>query len=133
LKTKRDDVGIPIIPSYDDQLRVIIVEEAGVGKSYIMRSIMWFEFQHGWVDSTVVASCQGRPLSNLRNPVVRGITSSMLHQINTRTHNSGKTNAISKTNLMNDFAKLVLYVTNECYLTSADYYDACNKQAHRGL
>ncbi len=28
LKPKRDDAGIPILPSYDDQLRVIIVGEA---------------------------------------------------------------------------------------------------------
>jgi predicted ATPase len=41
LKTKRDEVGIPILPSYDDQLRVmIIVGEAGVGKSHILRSLM---------------------------------------------------------------------------------------------
>ncbi len=36
LKTKRDDTGIPILPSYDDQLRVIIVGEAGVGKSHVL-------------------------------------------------------------------------------------------------
>jgi len=34
---------------------------------------------------------------------------------------------------MNNFAKLVLDITNECSLTSADYFDACNKQAYRGL
>ena len=38
LKTKRDDARIPILPSYDDQLRVIIVGEAGVGKYHVMRS-----------------------------------------------------------------------------------------------
>ena len=46
LKTKRDDAGIPILPSYDDQLRVIIYGEAGVGKYHVLRSIMWFAFQH---------------------------------------------------------------------------------------
>ena len=40
LKTKRDDAGIPILPRYDDQLRVIIVGEAGVGKSHVLRSLM---------------------------------------------------------------------------------------------
>ena len=39
----------------------------------------------------------------------------------------------SKTNLMNNFAKLVLDITDECSLTSADHFDACNKQALRGL
>jgi len=82
LKTKRDDVGIPISPSYDDQLRVIIVGEAGVGKSYVLRSLMWFTYQHGWVDSTVVTSYQGRPVSNLQYPAVRDMTSCMLHHIN---------------------------------------------------
>ena len=38
LKTKRDNVGIPMLPSYDDQLRVIIVGEAGVEKSHVLRS-----------------------------------------------------------------------------------------------
>jgi hypothetical protein len=38
LKTKRDDDGTPILPSYDDQLRVIIVGEARVGKSHILRN-----------------------------------------------------------------------------------------------
>ena len=61
---KRDDAGIPIVPSYDDQLCVIIVGEAGVGKSYVLRSLMWFAYHHGWADSTVVTSCQGRPVSN---------------------------------------------------------------------
>ena len=37
LKTKRDDDGIPILPTYDDQLRVIIVREARVGKSHVPR------------------------------------------------------------------------------------------------
>ena len=133
LKTKRDDAGIPILPAYDDQLRVIIVGEAGVGKSHVLRSLMWFAYQHGWADSTVVTSYQGRPVSNLRNPAVRGMTSCMLHQINARANNSGRSNATSKTNLMNNFAKLVLDITDECSLTSADHFDACNKQAHRGL
>jgi len=42
LKTKRDDDGIQILLSYDDQLRVIIVGEAGVGKSHVLLSLMWF-------------------------------------------------------------------------------------------
>ncbi len=66
LKTKRDDTGIPILPSYDDQLRVVIVGEVGVGKSYVLRSLMLFAYHRGWADSTVVTSYQGRPVSNLR-------------------------------------------------------------------
>jgi len=52
-------------------------------------------------------------------------------------------NAISKTNLMNNFAKLAMLlnrvtdelicVTDECSLFSDDHFDACNKQAHRGI
>jgi hypothetical protein len=57
----------------------------------------------------------------------------MLHQINARANNSGRSNAISKTNLMNNFAKLVVDITDECSLTSANHFDACNKQARRGL
>jgi hypothetical protein len=133
MKTKRDDDGIPFLPSYDDQLRVIIVGEGGVGKSHVLRSLMWFAYQHGWADSTVVTSYQGHPVSNLRNPAVRGMTSCMLHQINASANNLGRSNATSKTNLMNNFAKLVLDITNECSLTSADQFDACYKQAHRGL
>jgi hypothetical protein len=49
----------------------------------------------------------------------------MLHQINTRTHNSG-----SKPNLINNFAKLVLDITDERALASYDHFDARNKQAH---
>jgi hypothetical protein len=58
MKTKRDDARIPILPTYDDQLRVIIVREAGVGKSHVLRSLMWFAYHHGWADSTVVTSYQ---------------------------------------------------------------------------
>jgi len=98
LKTnKRDDARIPILPSYDDQLRVIIVGEAGVGKSHILRGLLWFAYQHGWADSTVVTSYQGQPVSNLRNHAARGMTRTMLHQINARANNSGRSNAISKT------------------------------------
>ena len=35
MTTKRDDAEIPILPSYDDQLRVLIVGEARVGKSHV--------------------------------------------------------------------------------------------------
>ena len=35
--------------------------------------------------------------------------------------------------MINNFARLVLDITDECSLTSADHFDACNKQAHRGL
>ncbi len=65
LKTKLDDARIPILSAYDDQLRVIIVGEAGVGKSHVVRSLMWFAYHQGWADSTVVTSYQGRPVSNL--------------------------------------------------------------------
>jgi hypothetical protein len=57
----------------------------------------------------------------------------MMHRINTRANNSGRSNAIGKTNLMNNFAKLVLDITDDCSLTSVDHFDACNKQAHQGL
>jgi predicted GTPase len=67
LKTKRDNARIPILLSYDDQLRVIIVGETGVGKSHVLRSLLWFTYQHGWAHSTVVTSYQGRPVSNLWN------------------------------------------------------------------
>jgi hypothetical protein len=67
----------PILPSYDDQLRVVIVGEAGISKSYVLRSLMWFAFQHRWADSTIVTSHQGRPVSNLRNSVVRAMTNCM--------------------------------------------------------
>ena len=80
MKTKRDNVGIPILPSYDDQLRVIIVGEAGVGKSHVLRSIMCFTFRHGWANSTIVASYQGRPVFNLQKLAVLGMTSCILHQ-----------------------------------------------------
>ncbi len=89
LKTKRDDARILILPSYDDKLRVIIVGEARVGKSHVLRSLMWFAYHHGWADSIVVTSYQGRPVSNLRNHAVRGMTSCMLHQINARANNAG--------------------------------------------
>ena len=91
---------------------------------------MWFAYQHGWADSTVVTSYQGRLVSNLRNPAARGMTSCMLHQIKARANNSRRSNAISKANLMNNFAKLVLDITDECSLTSADHFDACKKLAH---
>ena len=58
LKTNRDDDGIPISPSYDYQLRVIIVGEAGVGKSHVLQVLMYFVFQYGWVESTVVTTYQ---------------------------------------------------------------------------
>jgi hypothetical protein len=44
LKKKRDDDGIPILPSYDDRLRVIIVGEAEASKSHVLRSLMWFAY-----------------------------------------------------------------------------------------
>jgi hypothetical protein len=78
---------------------------------------MGFAYQHGWVDSTVVTSYKGRQVSNLRNPAVRGMTSCILRQINARANNSGRRNAISKKNLMNNLAKLVLHITDECLLT----------------
>jgi hypothetical protein len=94
---------------------------------------MWLAYQYGWADSTVVTSYQERLVSNLRNPAVPGMTSCMSHQINARANNSGRNNGIIKTNLMNNFAKLVLDISDECSLTSVDHFDACNKQAHRGL
>ena len=69
-----------ILPNYDDQICVIIVGEARVGKSHVLRSIMWFAYRHGWANSTVATSYQGRPVSNLLNPAVRGMMSCILHQ-----------------------------------------------------
>jgi len=40
---------------------------------------------------------------------------------------------LCKINLMNNVAKLILDITDECSLTSVDHLYACNKQAHRGL
>jgi ABC-type phosphate/phosphonate transport system ATPase subunit len=44
LKTKRDDARNLILLSYDDQLRVVIVGEVGVGKSHVLRSLMWVAY-----------------------------------------------------------------------------------------
>ena len=96
---------------------MIIVGEARVDKSHVLRSIMSFTFQHGWADSTVVTSYQARLVSNLRNPVVRGMTSCMLHFKKTLTNTSGRSNATSKTILMNNFAKLIFDISDECSLT----------------
>jgi hypothetical protein len=46
LKTNRGDARIPISPSYDDQLRVIIVGEARVCKSHVLRSLMCGRLMH---------------------------------------------------------------------------------------
>ena len=81
---------------------MILVGEIVVGKSNVLRSLIGFAFQHS--DSKAVTSYQGRPVSNERNPVVRGMASCMLHQINTRLNSSGRTNVVSKTNLMHNFA-----------------------------
>ena len=70
---------------------------------------------------------------NLRNPSVRGMPSYMLHQKNARAKHSGRSNAISKTILKNNLAKLVLDITDGFSLTSVDHFDACNNQAHQGL
>ena len=86
-----------------------------------------------WADSTMVTSYQRRPVSNLQNPAVCRMMSCMLHQIITRPNNFGRTNATCKANLMNKFAKLVLDIIDECSLSLANHFDACNKQAHRGL
>ena len=64
---------------------------------------MWFAFQHGWAESTILTIYQGRPVSNIRNHAVRGMIICMLHQISTRTKNSGRTKTINKTKLMNIF------------------------------
>ena len=70
----------------------------------------------------------------MQNHAVRGITSYLYVTSNKYSYkNSGRTNAISKTNLMNNFAKLLLDITEEGSLNSVDHFDACNKQSHRGL
>jgi len=85
------------------------------------------------MEYTFVTWHQGRPVSNLRNHVNRGITICMLHQINTRTNHFGRTNVVRKTKLLNNVAKLILDIIHECSLTPTGHFDACNKQAHRGL
>jgi len=112
---------------------VIIVGEARVDKSHVLRSLIWLAYQHAWANSTIVTSYQGLPVSNLRNHAVRGMTSYMLHLKKARTNNSRRTNATSKTYLMNNIAKLVLDITDECSLTLAYHLDAFNKQAQWGL
>jgi hypothetical protein len=64
---------------------------------------MWFAYQPRWADSTVVTSYLGRPVSSLWNLAVHGMTSCMLHQINARANNLGRSNAISKTILRTNY------------------------------
>ena len=61
---------------------MILVGEAEDGRSHVLRSLMWFAYQHGCADSTFVTLYKGCPVSNLRNFAVRGLNDKLYIQSN---------------------------------------------------
>ena len=132
LKMKRSAAGIPIL-NLEDQVLMIIVGEAGTGKSRVIRAICWMTHQYRIADWLVLTSFQGRPVANLRNPAVRGMTSSVLHKVDSRHGEKAYHTAAARTTLSENFAKLAMVITDEASLTSSDHLAVCNKQAILGL
>ena len=133
LKLQLSQDGIPILPNYDDQLRMILVGEAGVGKSRVIRAISWFAHQHGLARNVILSSYQGRPVANLKNPAVRGMTSCMLYQIDGMHQNRANMSQKAKKQLEQNLLRIALDITDEASLTSADHFEACDRQAQAGL
>ena len=132
LKFQRTAAGIPIL-NMEHQVLLLIVGEAGTGKSRVIRAVCWMVHQYGIADWLVLSSHQGRPVANLRNPAVRGMTSSVLHKIDSRHGNKPAHTNISKTALSDNFARLGMVMTDEASLSSADHMAVCSTQAIRGL
>ena len=132
LKFQRTAAGIPIL-KLEDQVLLLIVGEAGTGKSRVIRAVCWMAHQHRMADWLFLSSHQGRPVANLRNPAVRGMTSSVLHKIDSRHGDKPSRTSASRTTLTEHFAKLGMTITDEASLTAADHYAVCGKQAILGL
>ena len=132
LKFQRTAAGIPIL-KLEDQILLLIVGEAGTGKSRVIRAVCWMAHQHRMADWLILTSHQGRPVANLRNPAVRGMTSSVLHKIDPRHGEKPSRTSASRLALTEHFAKLGMVITDEASLTSADHMAVCSKQAILGL
>ena len=126
------DEGAPKLEA-EKQLLMIINGEAGVGKSQVLRCFMWFANQHGRAEQLVVTSFQGRPVANLRNPAVKGLTSSQLACINPRSGNKPRSGNAATNRLQQNYGPLVCDINDETFLNGAEHFDSCNRQARTGL
>ena len=115
------------------QLRLIVNGEAGVGKSQVIRCFMWFSHQHRRARELVVTAFQGRPVANLRNPAVKGMTSSMLANINSMGGNIARRGGAMVNKLQRTFRPLSFIINDELSQTAADHFDAMNRQSPIGL
>ena len=129
---ERSDEGAPKLEA-EKQLLMILNGEAGVGKSQVLRCFMWFANQHGRAEQLEVTSFQGRPVANLQNPAVKGLTSSQLACINPRGGNKPRSGNAATNRLQQNYGPLVCDIIDETFLNGAEHFDSCNRQAQVGL
>ena len=132
MSLERDASGQGILTA-DKQLLMLIIGEAGVGKSHLIRAICWFAHQHDREADLVLTSFQGRPVSRLRNPAVRGQTTSTLYQVNSREGHSAREEQRNIENLQTACKGLCMEIQDEFSLTGADHFSTCSAQAVKGL
>ena len=112
---------------------MLVIGEAGSGKSHLIQGINWFAHQHGLAKDLVLTSFQGRPVARLRNPAVRGYTTSTRYQVNSVEGNTPREEQHNLEVLQNSCAGLSMEIQDEFSLTAADHFSMCSRQAAKGL
>ena len=131
LSLRRNDDGLAVL-DVDKQLRMLVVGEAGVGKSHLLTGIVWFAYQHGLADDLVLTSHQARPVARLHNPAVKGATTTRLFAVDSYKGHIPRGEDY-QTVVQKNVGQLSMVIMDEFSLTSADHLSACSKQASRGL
>ena len=81
----------------------------------------------------ILSSYQGRPVANLKNPAVKGMTSCMLYQVDGMHDNRANKSQKARKALEENLLRVALDITDEASLHSASHLEACSNQAQAGL
>ena len=117
----------------DSQVRLLVNGEAGTGKSRVALAMCWFATMHERNKELVVTSHQGRPVANLRNPGVTGMTSSHLAAVDSVNNDRLRRDADNVNGMQQRYAPLSGILIDEASLMSLEHLNAINRQSTYAL
>jgi hypothetical protein len=110
-----------------EQIRMVLMGQAGCGKSQVMKAFMWHAWQHGRQQHIKLCSFQWRAARGSSTPAVQGVSTSHLFGMNPLT---GKTtNPAVRARVGQAMQEAWFIINDECSLNSAAHFANCSHAA----
>jgi hypothetical protein len=110
-----------------EQIRMVLMGQAGCGKSQVMKAFMWHAWQHRQQQRIKLCSYQWRAARGSSTAAVKGVSTCHLFGINPNTGKTAK--AAVRARVAQDMEEAWFIINDECSLNSAAHLAHCSHAA----